>query len=185
MCNKARVVHKIVSGIGRAPIYLFTKLLINRSSRNSSRKLNVLIDLFKSSLVYSGPALWNSLPSELRLPVSPPVFKKCLTLHMLSRLGVTWNHDHWYISPCAASTLCCAASGSPYLLCVCALCACSFRWQTCSYARAFNTDLANLYIYFFLFFSLSTSFSVYGCPFQQGLYKCTCTQHTVAHCILS
>ena len=43
------------------------------------------IDLFKSSLVYSGPALWNSLPSELRLPVSPSVFKKRLTLHVMRR----------------------------------------------------------------------------------------------------
>ena len=108
MSNKARFVHKIVSG--RAPIYLSTKLLINQSSRNSSRKLNVpipRIDLFKSSLVYSGPVLWNSLPSELRLPVSPSVFKKRLTLHMLSLLGVTSNHDHrynYYIYPCAAPT---------------------------------------------------------------------------------
>ena len=90
MSNKGRFLHKIVSG--RAPMYLSTKLLINQSSRNSSRKLNVpipRIDLFKSSLVYSGPVLWNSLPSELRLPVSPSVFKKHLTLHMLSLLGVT------------------------------------------------------------------------------------------------
>ena len=89
MSNKACFVHKIVSG--RAPIYL-SKLMINQNSRNSSRKLNVpipKIDLFKSSLVYSGPALWNSLPNELRLPVSPSVFKKRLTLHMLSILGVT------------------------------------------------------------------------------------------------
>ena len=73
-------------------VYLSTKLFINQSSRNSSRKLNVpipRIDLFKSSLVYSGPVLWNSLPSKLRLPVSPSVFKKHLTLHMLSLLGVT------------------------------------------------------------------------------------------------
>ena len=136
MSNKARFVHKIVSG--RAPIYLSTKLLINQSSRNSSRKLNVpipRIDLFKSSLVYSGPALWNSLPSELRLPVSPSVFKKCLTLHMLSLLGVTWNHDHRYIyfSPCAAPT-CVVLLQAAHTFCVsaCALCACSFRWQTCS-----------------------------------------------------
>ena len=99
MCNKARFVHTFVSG--RAPIYLSTKSLINQSSRNSSRKLNVpipRIDLFKSSLVYSGPAPWNSLPSSLRLPVSPAVFKKRLMLHMLSLLGVTWNHDNRYIS---------------------------------------------------------------------------------------
>ena len=91
MSNKARFVHTIVSG--RAPMYLsIFYLLINQSSRNSSRKLNVpipRIDLFKSSLVYSGPVLWNSLPSELRLPVSPSVFKKHLTLHMSSLLGVT------------------------------------------------------------------------------------------------
>ena len=90
MCNKAHFEHKFVSG--RAPIYLSTKSLINQSSRNLSRKLNVPIprlDLFKSSLVYSGPALWNSLPSSLRLPVSPAVFEKCLMLHMLSLLGVT------------------------------------------------------------------------------------------------
>ena len=100
---------------------------------------------------------------------------------------VTRNHDHRYLSPCAASNLCCAASGSPYLLCVCALCACSFRWQTCFYARArvfmFTPDLAN----FYSFYSLIIDFflSVYWCPFQHGLYECTCTQHTVAHCILS
>ena len=82
--------HKIVSG--RTPMYLSTKLLINQSLRNSSRKLNVpvpRIDLFKSSLVYSGPVLWNSLPSKLGLLVSLSVFKKRLTLHMLSLLGVT------------------------------------------------------------------------------------------------
>ena len=73
--------HKIVSG--RALIYLSTKLLINQNLRNSSRKLNMpipRIDLFKSSLVYSGPALWSSLPSALRLPVGPSVFKKHLVL---------------------------------------------------------------------------------------------------------
>ena len=57
MCNEVCFVNKIVSG--RAPMYLSTKSLINQSSRNSPRKLNVPIprtDLFKSSLVYSGPA---------------------------------------------------------------------------------------------------------------------------------
>ena len=107
MSNKAHFVHKIVSG--RALIYLSTKLSINQSSRNSSSKLNVPIPriaLFKSSLVYSGPALWNSLPSELRLPVSPSVFKKHLTLHMLSLLGVTCETMiiDIHISPCAAPT---------------------------------------------------------------------------------
>ena len=50
------------------------------------------IDLFKSSQVYSGPAVWPelTLPSALtRLPVSPSVFKKRLVLRMLSFSGVT------------------------------------------------------------------------------------------------
>ena len=197
MSNNARFGHKIVSG--RALIYLSTKLLINQSSTNSSRKLNdpiSRIDLFKSSLVYSGPALWNSLPSEMRLPVSPSVFKMHLMLHMLSLLGVTWNHDHRYIyiSMCS-SNLCCAVSGSPYILCVGALCACSFPWQTCpkSYVRAhvyiclpqIKLIFICIYLYLKQLCSLSTCFSVYWCPFQHGLYECTCTQHTVAHCILS
>ena len=111
MCNKARFVHKIVSG--RAPIYLSTKLLINQSSRNSSRKLNMPIprtDLFKSSLVYSGPVLWNSLPTELRLPFSPSVFKKRLTLHNYIISLRCWRETmiiyiyiYIYI-PCAALT---------------------------------------------------------------------------------
>ena len=105
--NKARFVHKIVSG--RAPIYLSTKLLINQSPRNSSRKPNVpipRIDLFKSSQVYSGPALWNSLPSELRLPVSLSVFKKHLTLHNYIISLRCWHETmiiYIYI-PCAALT---------------------------------------------------------------------------------
>ena len=43
---------------------------------------------------------------------------------------------------------------------------------------------ANLYIYQNIPLS-NIVFSVFWCPFQHGLYKCTCTQHTVAHCILS
>ena len=124
MSNKGLFVHKIVSGT--APIYLSTKLLINQSSRNSSRKLNVpipRIDLFKSSQVYSGPVLWNSLPSELRLPVSPSVFKKHLTLHMLSLLGVTWNHDHIYIyiHVLLEPVLCCF-SQPIHFVCLCSIC---------------------------------------------------------------
>ena len=39
-------------------------------------------------------------------------------------------------------------------------------------------------IFFYNLYSISTCFSVYWCPFQHGLYECTCTQHTVAHYIL-
>ena len=50
MCNKARFMHKIISG--KAPAYLSEKMSINRYSRNCSRKLNVptpRLDLFEFS----------------------------------------------------------------------------------------------------------------------------------------
>ena len=43
-----------------------------------SEKLNIpipRIDLFKSSLVYSGSVLWKSLPDSLRLPSNTETFK--------------------------------------------------------------------------------------------------------------
>ena len=58
MYNKARFMHKILSG--KAPTYLVKRVSINLFSRNYSRKLNVpmsRLDLFKSSLMYSGPTL--------------------------------------------------------------------------------------------------------------------------------
>ena len=63
MYNKACFMHKILSG--KAPTYLVKRVSINLYSRNYSRKLNVpmpRLDLFQSSLMYSGPTLWNSLP---------------------------------------------------------------------------------------------------------------------------
>ena len=102
MCNKASFLHKIVSG--RAPIYLSTNLLINQSSRNSAKKLNVpipRIDLFESILVYSGPAFSNSLPSELSFQSVLQGLKSILRFiyhYMLSLFkGVSWNHGHRYI----------------------------------------------------------------------------------------
>ena len=69
MYNKARFMQKILSG--KAPTYLVKRVSINLYSRNYSRKLNVpmpRLDLFKSSLMYSGPTLWNSLPVALTEP---------------------------------------------------------------------------------------------------------------------
>ena len=126
MSNKAHFVHKIVSG--RALIYLSTKLSINQSSRNSSRKINVPIprtDLFKSILVYSGPALWNSLPSELRLPVSPSVFKSvlCFICYLSLALRETMIR---YRSLHVLLPTCDVLLQAAHTFCVCALCACSF-----------------------------------------------------------
>ena len=90
MCNKARFMHTILSG--KAPTYLLEKVSVNHYSRNCSRKLNVpmpRLDLFKSSLMFSGPTLWNSLPIALTETITVSVFKIGLYKHMLSSLGVT------------------------------------------------------------------------------------------------
>jgi hypothetical protein len=90
MYNKARFMHKILSG--KVPNYLMEKVSINHRARNCSRKLNIpthRIDLFKSSLTYSGPALWNTLPIALTDPITVSVFKNRLSTHLLSLLGVT------------------------------------------------------------------------------------------------
>ena len=88
--NKARFMHKIL--LGKAPTYLVKRVSINLYSRNYSRKLNVpmpRLDLFKSSLMYSGPTLWNSLPVALTEPSTVSVFKHRLSTHMLTSLVTT------------------------------------------------------------------------------------------------
>ena len=58
---KGVLIHKIMSG--QVPPSLTAKFFLNQSRH--SEKLNIPIprtDLFKSSLVYSGNVLWNSLP---------------------------------------------------------------------------------------------------------------------------
>ena len=90
MYNKARFMHKMLSG--KATTYLLEKVSINHYSRNCSRKLNVptpRLDLFKSSLMYSGPTLWNSLPIALTETITVSGFKTRLSKHMLASLGIT------------------------------------------------------------------------------------------------
>ena len=72
--NKEVLIHKIMSGT--VPPSVTAKFSLNQSRH--SGKLNIpipRIDLFKSSLVYSGSVLWNSLPDSLRLPPSTETFK--------------------------------------------------------------------------------------------------------------
>ena len=93
-----------------------------------------------------------------------------------------------YLSMCCfQSMLCCFRQTIPFV-CLRSMCVqlSMTNMFLCACARVcvFTPDLANLFILFFKF-SLSTCFSVCSRPFQHGLYKCTCTQHTVAHCILS
>jgi len=72
---KGVLIHKIMSE--KVPSSLTAKFYLNQSRH--SGKLNIpipRIDLFKSSLVYSGSVLWNALdPDSLRLPPSTETFK--------------------------------------------------------------------------------------------------------------
>ena len=72
---KGVLMHKIMSE--KVPSSLTAKFYLNQSRH--SGKLNIpipRIDLFKSSLVYSGSVLWNALdPDSLRLPPSTETFK--------------------------------------------------------------------------------------------------------------
>ena len=77
--NKGILMQKIVQRL-LTPT-LTTKFYFN--ARDSS-KLQIpipRIDMFKSSLCYSGSVLWNQLPSELRSLQSPLSFKKNLISH--------------------------------------------------------------------------------------------------------
>ena len=90
MYIKARFMHKILWG--KAPTYLVKRVSINLYSRNYSRKLNVpmpRLDLFESSLMYSAPTLWNSLPVALTEPSIVSVFKHRLSTRMLTSLVTT------------------------------------------------------------------------------------------------
>lgn len=63
--NKGVLIHKILSGNAPKPLIdLFSK-----NSSRSSKKLNIpipRIDLFKTSLKYSGSILWNTLPCNIQ-----------------------------------------------------------------------------------------------------------------------
>ena len=70
---------KIMSG--KAPPTLIAKFPLSESRHSS--KINVpipMIDLFKSSLVYSSSVLWNSLRDSLKVLVSTTTFITLLSL---------------------------------------------------------------------------------------------------------
>ena len=81
--NKAVITHKIYHD--EAPPYL-SPLLKKAPKRYGSCKLILplpRIDLFKSSLSYSGSIIWNMLPNYLKLISSKPKFKKLLRIYLL------------------------------------------------------------------------------------------------------
>ena len=80
--NKAVITHKIYND--QAPPYL-SPLLKKAPQRYGSTKLILplpRIDLFKSSLSYSGSAIWNMLPDYLKQITSLSKFKKQLRIYL-------------------------------------------------------------------------------------------------------
>ena len=83
--NKGIVMHKIMRGF--APPYLSSKFSINyaRHSKTISTPLP-RIDLFKSSLSYSGGTLWNNLPKGLTEIKNYKTFKKNFHTYLMNTL---------------------------------------------------------------------------------------------------
>ena len=80
--NKAILVQKIA--LGKVPLALQSEF--QRCIRQHG-KLQVpfpRLDLFKSSLRYSGSILWNALPQTVKSSNSISVFKNCLICHFKS-----------------------------------------------------------------------------------------------------
>ena len=81
--NKTTLIHKIYNN--ETPAYL-TDIITKAPSRYNSKKLIVpqpKLDLYKTSLSFSGSVLWNSLPNDFRLGLSHSTFKKKLHLFMI------------------------------------------------------------------------------------------------------
>ena len=73
--NKGIMMHKIMMGC--APPNLCTNFPINKASNSKSIRIpRPRIDLFKSSLTYSGGTLWNTLPAFLKEKVNHETFKR-------------------------------------------------------------------------------------------------------------
>ena len=83
--NKGTFMYKIM--FGSAPAYLKQVFLVNRSRGMNKISISIpRIDLFKSSLTYSGAVLWNSLPESLKKPISTSSFKSKFLTHLNARV---------------------------------------------------------------------------------------------------
>ena len=74
--NKIALIHKIYNN--KAPSYL-TSLITKASNRYNSKKLLIPkpnLDLFKTSLSFSGSILWNNLPNATHSCTSIKSFKR-------------------------------------------------------------------------------------------------------------
>ena len=85
--NKCILMHKIMHR--KCPSYLEKTFTSTPRSSTNSRHMTLIlpkprIDLFKSSLEYSGTFWWNNLPKHLKQPCSIKTFKNKLLLHLRS-----------------------------------------------------------------------------------------------------
>ena len=85
--NKCILLHKIFNG--NAPEYLTTPFEMQAANQRQSRNNIVAlplprIDLYKSSLLFSGISLWNLLPQQLKSISSMTRFKSNLRQHLKS-----------------------------------------------------------------------------------------------------
>ena len=79
--NKCVLMYKIMMGL--SPNYLYNIFSINNIRNNN--KINTpspRLDLYKSSLNYSGSLCWNSLPIDLKIGITYSLFKKKLHEHL-------------------------------------------------------------------------------------------------------
>lgn len=86
--NKCVFMHKILNNM--TPQYLITKFISHQERKRTSR-YNTLplplprIDLFKTSMSFSGPFAWNSIPAHLKTITSPGIFKRKLSDYLMSQ----------------------------------------------------------------------------------------------------
>ena len=83
--NKCILMHKIMHG--KCPSYLDKTITSTQRSSLNSRNMTLIlpkprIDLFKTSLVYSGTSCWNGLPQHLKQPSSTETFKNKLLMYL-------------------------------------------------------------------------------------------------------
>ena len=82
--NKGVLVFKIIKG--KAPNYL-QNLLITSNRHGSFNLIKPLchIDLYQTSLMFSGPDIWNNIPLSIRSSISLTVFKKSFRKFLLQQ----------------------------------------------------------------------------------------------------
>ena len=78
--NKCCFMHRILSK--NAPDSLYDTFEINPRNPTKVLSPSPRIELFKSSLLYSGSKLWNGLPIYIRSKISLSAFKKHLSVHL-------------------------------------------------------------------------------------------------------